>query len=239
LDENARTSLVQGATEDIMSQDGGNGRDGQTPRDFLALAHAQEWTNFYDSFDKLVQDNLARSSELLRHAMSLPEVADREVAEMKAEMATKIAAERQAAKEALTLVHKDLVSTQEQGEALQRSMISWMADLGRVSQSVADLVQKYDEHDDVPAAEAVAPEPEPVGAVWESPAEPAVEAEAEPESDVLASSAEAADEAVWDGDVSFDELVSGESTADDADDEGDSSPQKPAWLSVARQGATS
>ena len=225
-----------------MSQDGGNGRDGQTPRDFLALAHAQEWTNFYDSFDKLVQDNLARSSELLRHAMSLPEVADREVAEIKAEMGTKIAAERQAAKEALALVHMELASAQEQGEALQRSMTSWMADLGRVSQSVADLVQKYDEHDDVPAAEAVAPEPEPVEAAWESPAvEVEPEPEPVPESDALAEmvSGEAAEEAVWDGDVSFDELVSGESTADDADDEDDSSPQKPAWLSVARQGATS
>jgi hypothetical protein len=222
-----------------MSQDGGNGKDGQTARDFLALAHGQEWTNFYDSFDKLVQDNLARSSELLRHAMSLPEVADREVAEIKAEMGTKIAAERQTAKEAFALVHKDLVSAQEQGEAMQRSMTSWMADLGRLSQSVADLIQKYDEHDDVPAAEAVAPEPEPVvEAAWESPVVEA-ESESESESDALASSAEAAEEAVWDGDVSFDELVSGESTTGDADGEGDSSPQKPAWLSVARQGATS
>ena len=58
----------------------------QPPKDFLALSHGHEWVNFYESFDKLVQDHLSRSSELLRKAMSLPEVADREVAQVRTEL---------------------------------------------------------------------------------------------------------------------------------------------------------
>jgi hypothetical protein len=233
-----------------MAHDGGSGNGGQSARDFLALSHGQEWTSFYDSFDKLVQDNLARSSELLRHAMSLPEVADREVADVKQEMATKIAAERQQAKEAFLLVHKDLVTCQEQGEALQRSMTSWMADLARLGDKVNDLVQRYDAVDDAPVVEAVAPEPDPVPepeaeAVWEIEATAEVAAEpetgAEAESDAFAEavaevSADSSEELAWDSDISFADVVGGDAAVDGDDG---SSPQKPAWLSVGRQSAAS
>jgi hypothetical protein len=233
-----------------MAHDGGNENGGQAARDFLALSHGHEWTNFYDSFDKLVQDNLARSSELLRHAMSLPEVADREVAEIKEEMATKIAAERQQAKEAFILLQKDLNSSQEQGEALQRSMSTWLADLGRLGNTINDLIQKYDAHDDAPVVEAVAPEPEPViESVWPEP-EPVVEAEAEAEipvetaaeSDAFAEVvAESSDNPGWESELSFADVV-GDGTSEEAPDaveDDPSSPQKPAWLSVARQSAAS
>src|SRR4051794_6794827 len=103
-----------------MVSDGANG--GQTARDFLALSHGHEWTNFYDSFDKLVQDNLARSSELLRHAMSLPEVADREVAEIKTEMAEKIAAERKLAQDAFASLQNEVLASQKQAEGLIASI---------------------------------------------------------------------------------------------------------------------
>ncbi len=33
---------------------------GEPPKDFLALTHGEEWVNFYESFDKLVQDNHSR-----------------------------------------------------------------------------------------------------------------------------------------------------------------------------------
>jgi hypothetical protein len=232
-----------------MAHDGGNENGGQAARDFLALSHGHEWTNFYDSFDKLVQDNLARSSELLRHAMSLPEVADREVAEIKEEMATKIAAERQQAKEAFILLQKDLNSSQEQGEALQRSMTTWLADLGRLGNTINDLIQKYDAHDDAPVVEAVA-EPEPVSeAVWPEP-EPVVEAEAEAEipaelvaeSDALVEAvAESSDNLGWESELSFADVVGDGATEEESDavEDDPSSPQKPAWLSVARQSAAS
>src|SRR5262245_24256676 len=113
-------SLVGIATEDTMDSDGTNG--GQSPRDFLALSHGHDWTNFYDSFDKLVQDNLARSSELLRHAMSLPEVADREVGQIKTEMAEKIKAERKNAQEAFASLQNEVNASQKQAEGLVASI---------------------------------------------------------------------------------------------------------------------
>ena len=30
----------------------------QPPKDFLALSHGEEWVNFYESFDKLVQEGM-------------------------------------------------------------------------------------------------------------------------------------------------------------------------------------
>ena len=229
-----------------MAHDGGKDNGGQSARDFLALSHGHEWTNFYDSFDKLVQDNLARSSELLRHAMSLPEVADREVAEIKEEMATKIAAERQQAKEAFQLLHKELVSSQEQGEALQRSMTTWLADLSRLGNTVNDLVQRYDAVDDVPVVEAVAEEPEPV---VEPEAEPEAMIETAAQSDAfveaVAESTEAVSESTesvdWESELSFADVVGDGATEDESDavEDDPSSPQKPAWLSVARQSAAS
>jgi hypothetical protein len=129
-----------------------------------------------------------------------------------------------------------------------------MADLTRLGNTVADLVQRYDAADDVPVVEAVAPEPElVVEAVAQEPelvieaeeetsAETVTETPAESESEIDAFAAVVADageEVVWNGDVSFDDLVSGESTEGDSDGESDSSPQKPAWLSVARQSAAS
>jgi hypothetical protein len=222
-----------------MADDGGKDNGGQAARDFLALSHGHEWTNFYDSFDKLVQDNLARSSELLRHAMSLPEVADREVAEIKAEMATKIAAERQQAKEAFQLLHKELVSSQEQGEALQRSMTTWLADLTRLGSTVNDLVQKYDAHDDVPMVEAVAQEPEPV-VEPEAVAEALVESTAESDAfvEAVSDSTESVD---WESELSFADVVGDGATEEEPDvvEDDPSSSQKPAWLSVARQSAAS
>src|SRR6185503_11919734 len=83
----------------------------QPPKDFLALSHGHEWVDFYESFDKLVQDHLSRSSELLRRAMSLPEVADREVAQVRAEMEGKLAAERERSHDLLTKLRDEISSS--------------------------------------------------------------------------------------------------------------------------------
>jgi hypothetical protein len=63
--------------------------------DFLAHAHAHEWSTFYESFDNLVQDNISRSNELLRRAMDLPVIADREVAQVRTEFEARLATERE------------------------------------------------------------------------------------------------------------------------------------------------
>jgi len=238
-----------------MDQDGGNGNGGQSARDFLALSHGHEWTNFYDSFDKLVQDNLARSSELLRHAMSLPEVADREVAQIKTEMAEKLKAERQTAKDAFASLHQAMLASQQQAEGLAASVATIVSDFGRLNAQLADLVKSY-ESGDVganPEAVAVAVEPEPVEVAVES--EPVAEttedtwaaltaeepSEAEAEEVPLAEAETTpSDDLGWDSDVSFDDVVGGDGEdSEEEDSDTSSSPQRPAWLSVARQSAAS
>ena len=102
-------------------------------KDFLALTHGEEWVSFYESFDKLVQDNLARSSDLLKKAMTLPEVADREVAKVKAEHDAKLADERNQQRATLAGLRDDVTSTHLQVAALGRNMASLMADLERLT----------------------------------------------------------------------------------------------------------
>src|SRR4051794_21361646 len=94
----------------------------QAQKDFLALSHGQEWVTFYESFDKLVQDNLSRSSELLRRAMALPEVADREVQQIRTEMEEKLAAERSRQREVLAALREDLTGSHRQVSMLARSV---------------------------------------------------------------------------------------------------------------------
>ena len=80
----------------------------QPPKDFLALTHGHEWVNFYELFDQLVQDHLSRSSELLQKAMSLPDVADREVAELRETLELQLKTERTQANETLTTLRAEI-----------------------------------------------------------------------------------------------------------------------------------
>ena len=103
-------------------QDGSRGSGKAPAKDFLALTHGQEWVNFYESFDKLVQDHLSRSSELLRRAMSLPEVADREVAQVRAEMEGKLAAERERGHDLLSQLHGEISQSRDHISTLADSV---------------------------------------------------------------------------------------------------------------------
>ncbi|GIW04727.1 MAG: hypothetical protein KatS3mg059_1347 [Thermomicrobiales bacterium] len=127
------------------------------PKEFLALTHGQEWVAFYESFDKLVQDHLQRSSELLRRAMALPEVADREVAQVRAEMEAKLAAERERSRELLTQLREELVASQRQVSILSESVNSLIADLERLSARLGDSLMTYGEPGPAPAPEEAAP----------------------------------------------------------------------------------
>jgi hypothetical protein len=130
----------------------------QPPKDFLALTHGHEWVNFYESFDKLVQDHLSRSSELLRKAMSLPEVADREVAQVRTELEGQLsqtrteleeqvsqtrtqlegqlAAEREQHQAALSSLRAEISSSHQQAASLARMFGSLLTDLDRLSTTV-------------------------------------------------------------------------------------------------------
>jgi hypothetical protein len=109
-------------------------------KDFLALTHGEEWVNFYESFDKLVQDNLSRSSDLLKKAMTLPEVADREVAKVKAEHETKLADERNRQRATLAGLRDEVTTTHLQVSALTRNMASLMADLERLTGKITTAI---------------------------------------------------------------------------------------------------
>jgi hypothetical protein len=124
----------------------------QSQKDFLALSDGQEWVTFYESFDKLVQDNLSRSSELLRRAMALPEVADREVQQIRAEMEEKLASEKARQKSMLSSLQEDLSGSYRQVSLLARSVGSVIGDLERLSQRVNEAIVAFD------AEASVAPE---------------------------------------------------------------------------------
>lgn len=121
----------------------------QPPKDFLALTHGHEWVNFYESFDKLVQDHLSRSSELLQKAMSLPEVADREVAELRENLETQLKTERTQANETLTALRDDISTTQQQAVSVAALTAQLAADLEKLSERVdgalAALINSGDE----------------------------------------------------------------------------------------------
>lgn len=124
----------------------------QSQKDFLALSHGQEWVTFYESFDKLVQDNLSRSSELLRRAMALPEVADREVQQIRSEMEEKLANEKARQRAMLASLQEDLSGSYRQVSMLARSVGSVIGDLERLSQRVNEAIVAFDA--DEVAAEA-------------------------------------------------------------------------------------
>jgi hypothetical protein len=129
----------------------------QAQKDFLALSHGQEWVTFYESFDKLVQDNLSRSSELLRRAMALPEVADREVQQIRTEMEGKLSAERTRQREVLSALREDITGSHRQVSMLARSVGAVIGDLERLSQRVNEAISSFDADAVAPAVEAKPP----------------------------------------------------------------------------------
>lgn len=110
-------------------------------KDFLALTHGQEWVTFYESFDLLVQDHLSRSSDLLRRAMSLPEVADREVAQVRDDLEGKLAAERERTNALLTDLKTQIDNSHRLASTLASSIGSLMTDLHSLGKRVDEAIQ--------------------------------------------------------------------------------------------------
>src|SRR6476660_1554210 len=116
----------------------------QPPKDFLALSHGHEWVSFYESFDKLVQDHLSRSSELLRKAMSLPEVADREVAQVRQELETKLQGERSSHRNVLDQLRSEIDSSHSQVTTIAAGIRSVTSDLEALKLRVGDAIGALD-----------------------------------------------------------------------------------------------
>jgi hypothetical protein len=127
----------------------------QPPKDFLALSHGHEWVDFYESFDKLVQDHLSRSSELLRKAMSLPEVADREVAQVRDDLESRLTTERAENQATLSSLKAEIGSTHQQVASLAQIVGSLMANLERLGGNVDTALARAVQLESTPAAAAV------------------------------------------------------------------------------------
>jgi hypothetical protein len=233
-----------------------SGMSSQPPKDFLALSHGHEWVNFYESFDKLVQDHLSRSSELLRKAMSLPEVADREVAQIRDDLEGQLTTERQQHQATLVSLKQEISSSQQQMSALTQMVGSLMANLERLTGSVdsalaqavqaeaearlkstttgylKESVDNADQGTDASETVAVAPNEETSGEESSAPdwSELTVEAEGDPDDEIDLSALAAMEE----GPV--DETADAKSSDEEPSMNG-SERVRPHWLSMARSGS--
>jgi hypothetical protein len=224
----------------------------QPPKDFLALSHGHEWVDFYESFDKLVQDHLSRSSELLRKAMSLPEVADREVAQVRDDLESRLTTERAQNQATLSTLRAEISSSHQQVASLAQIVGSLMANLDRLGGSVDAAIAKAAESAaEAPAAvESVAPvhapevvaAPEPVATVEETASTEVGEAGGV---DWSALTDEAKDESAEEIDLSA--LAAMESETSESSEDESSEPEtaaanggsdrtRPHWLSMSRSG---
>src|SRR5688500_6632103 len=133
-----------------------SGMSNQPPKDFLALSHGHEWVNFYESFDKLVQDHLSASSELLRKAMALPEVADREVAEVRDVLEKQLEAEREHNKAALHSLKTEVSAHQAQVASLVLLANALAEHVSKLSRTLASAIQTAAAHEASTEAAAAA-----------------------------------------------------------------------------------
>lgn len=216
-------------------------------KDFLALTHGEEWVNFYESFDKLVQDNLARSSDLLKRAMTLPEVADREVAQIRTEHESVLAAEQNRQRAVLSDLRDEITGSHLQVSALAKGMFGVIADLERLSGRITSALAAVEPQSDnptppeptvvqaeAPAANAEPPEVPAAEAASEQAPSPATEAASEPAAPADASSIDLT--ALAEAEVETAPV--GEPTADlvAASNGSSAERQRPHWLSVTRLG---
>lgn len=218
---------------------------GEPPKDFLALTHGEEWVNFYESFDKLVQDNLSRSSDLLKRAMTLPEVADREVARVKDEHQAKLVLEHNRQRAVLTDLRDEVANSQRQISTLTRSMGGLLADLERLSGRITSALGAVGvDSEPITGAVPVTPRAAPEIAVAKPQTAPLVNA-ARPQTGPLAATAEEAAQAAVDAQASIDLNALAEAETEKpaepdlvASSNGNAERQRPHWLSVTRPNST-
>lgn len=234
----------------------------QPPKDFLALSHGHEWVNFYESFDKLVQDHLSRSSELLRKAMSLPEVADREVAQVRDDLEARLTSEREQNRAMLSTLRDEVGKSHQAVSTLAAMVGTLMADLEQLSQNVEAAITRSDEivaqapmvSDETAAAQVpngtthldqveteAAPAQEWVAEVTGEESAEVGDAEASLSWDELASEVDAADADANDSEIDLNALAEAEQHVDPSAEAnasgGESTPEersRPHWLSMSR-----
>ncbi len=86
---------------------------GESDSDLRArLARAEERLDFFASFDRLIQDNVAQASRLMRDALDLRERTQAELDLAKSQAEERLAAERSRYRRELEAVHADLIALQ-------------------------------------------------------------------------------------------------------------------------------
>jgi hypothetical protein len=81
---------------------------------------ARERLSFYESFDRLIQDNISRSGDLLRQAIALRENASREIEESHAAAEARVVAERERNRAVFAALLDELTQLQQQADRLAR-----------------------------------------------------------------------------------------------------------------------
>ncbi len=94
------------------------------------LARTQERLVFYEGFDRLIQDNIARSAELMREAMDLRERAQREIAQGHAQAERRILTEREKQRLVFTSLLDELAEVQQSAERVARRMTQALEEIG-------------------------------------------------------------------------------------------------------------
>ena len=120
------------------------------------LARARERLAFYEGFDRLIQENIARSGDLLRQAAEQREAAIREVSQARAELDRR----RDEQRTTLTLLAEELLGLQRQVGALTQRVMAAIDDLGTIPAAAS------------PNPEAVISPPSPVAPTSTAPTEP-------------------------------------------------------------------
>jgi hypothetical protein len=114
------------------------------------FAHARERLAFYEGFDRLIQENISRSGDLLREAAEQREAAARDIAQARAQLERRVAQQRAT----LTLIGEELVGLQERAGGLARRVIAALDDLTDAQTSPA-VAAVADEPVTAPGADAV------------------------------------------------------------------------------------
>ena len=121
------------------------------------LERARDRIAFYESFDRLIQENIARSGDLLREAAEQRAAAAREVAAARAELDRRLDEQRST----LASVAEDLLALQEQVGALSHRVAAAQIALGAVPgaspQGSAELSSEREPDERAATAEAAPP----------------------------------------------------------------------------------
>lgn len=102
---------------------------GATDPPITDLDRARERLAFYESFDRLIQENISRAAELLRQAMALRETTANELEEARAELEQRATASRERERTTLAFVHRELGDVQQRVVALTQRVEEALASI--------------------------------------------------------------------------------------------------------------